>query len=301
VNVLDLGCGPGTYVLGFLEYVKRNRVLFSATSRITWRGLDRSRACLQTASSLLAAYISAGGFPADVSSGSFCHTPHSLTRALRELSAATDRYHIIIAGNVLTELPEQDLHALLSAIAACLADEAALIVIDPGTKRSFRTLHALHDAVLDEPSLQVYAPCLRQEPCPCSPQTGAWCHAALLWKPPRVVQTLDALLPFSKQRGIKYSYLTCTRPPADSSAVHAGMPRDRLWRVVSSVIRTRGEERLYLCNGAERVLVRRLLKNAAECNRQVTTAHRGDIVYLGNATQRGRFLDITRDTAFRRI
>lgn len=302
LNVLDLGCGPGTYLLGFLEYVRKNLGLFPSLSRITCLGVDRSRDCLHAASSLADAYTAAGVFPANIACrGSFRRTSDNLPLALEELASTAERFHIVIAGNVLTELSARDMQPLLRALGACMAEESALVVIDPGTQRSFRNLRMLHDAVLDEPSLHVYAPCLRQEPCPCSPQSGAWCHAVLFWDPPGIVRAIDSLLPFSKQRGIKYSYLICTRQPADRLASYAGLARERIWRVVSYLIRNRGEERMYLCNGAERVLVRRLLKNDSEHNRDFTTVQRGDIVYLDRDVKRGGFRDIIPDTEFRKL
>ncbi len=204
-----------------------------------------------------------------------------------------------VAGNVITELHGEDLHSLLREIEACMATNAALVIIDPGTKKSSQQLLAVRDAALRVTSLRLVGPCLQSGACPIAGSDNAWCHERIFWKPPGIVRAVDAVLPFSKERGIKYSYLSFTRQPLAGSLRNIDCAPDTVWRVVSYLIKNRGEERVYVCNGSRRVLLRRLMKNASESNADFSSVQRGDIIHLDNYAQRAQFFDIVRNSIFR--
>lgn len=302
IRILDIGCGPGTYLLGFLEYLKKNKRLFPATTTISWVGLDRSGAALSAAKHLLDDYLAEEIMPGEVTcTGSFHHAQISPACIRTEIHRLGTPFHVIILGNILAELPLQDIPPLLDEIISCMAPNGILIVIDPGTKKAFRTILNVRQTVLQKHPLFVYAPCLTTGPCPLYSHSSEWCHASLYWQPPAIVDKLDALLPFDKRKGVAYSYLVCTKKQLDRCALFTGVPREHIWRIVSSRICTKGEERMYVCNGLNRVLVRRMKRNCSHINEDFSGVRRGDLVWLQDYEPRGHFYDITKNTLFRRL
>lgn len=300
VSLLDLGCGPGTYLLAFLEYVARNRAFFDAVASIDCVGIDQSRENLDMASRLFHDCIASGVSPAGVACEALFRQASLLSRQCsRALRTRPAGFNLVVAGNVITELHGEDLQNLLREIEACMAPGAALVIIDPGTKKSSRQLLAVRDAVLQATSLHLCAPCLQSGPCPLGAKDNEWCHEKMFWKPPGMVKAVDAVLPFTKERGIKYSYLTFTRQSLSRLSLYTDCAPETVWRVVSYLIRNRGEERLHVCNGCRRVLLRRLLKNASDSNADFSSAQRGDIICLDKHGQRDQFLDICQDSIFR--
>ena len=73
---------------------------------------------------------------------------------------------------------------------------------------------------------------------------------------------------------------------------------ETLWRVVSYLIKNKGEERLHLCNGKDRIVLRRLCKNASQANIDFAKTGRGDLVRFEGAISKSSFLDITRESLF---
>lgn len=125
------------------------------------------------------------------------------------------------------------------------------------------------------------------------------CHQKLSWSPPEIVRAIDRQNGFTKQKGIQYSYFTFRKDGKVLIHPAYDFPREKQWRVVSYQIRHKGEERLFVCNEKERLLVRRLTKNISESNQDFSNALRGDSVVIDRTVRREAFLDITGDSVFR--
>jgi ribosomal protein RSM22 (predicted rRNA methylase) len=303
VSILDLGCGPGTFLLGVLEYLAAHQKIFSRELReINLWGIDRVAENTAAAGEIIRNYLAAQKFPATVDwklnfrAGSITAAgfPHPLLPNGRE-------YDLIIAGNVFTEIDRESFPALAPMLEKLLSPHGTLILIDPGTRASSRRLIQLRDELLQHTSLNLYAPCLERGLCPSLDNPRDWCHQKLDWSPPPLVQAIDRHSGFTKQKGIQYSYFTFRKDGKALIYPACDFPREKLWRVVSFQIRHKGEERLFVCNGKERVLVRRLNKNSSESNRDFSVAQRGDSVVMDGVVQREAFLEITRDSLFSRV
>ena len=301
VSILDLGCGPGTFLLGVLEYFAAHQKLLSReTHRIELWGIDHVAENTAAAGEIINNYLAAQTFPAAVAwklnfrvgSITAAGFPHPLLPQGRE-------YDLIIAGNVFTEIDRESFPALAPMLEKLLAPHGTLILIDPGTRASSRRLMQLHDVLLEHTALNLYAPCLERGLCPSLGNPRDWCHQNLDWSPPQIVQAIDRHSGFTKQKGIQYSYFTFRKDGKAPIHPSCDFPREKLWRVVSYQIRHKGEERLFVCNGKERVLVRRLTKNSSESNRDFSAALRGDSVVMDGMARREVFLDITGDSVFR--
>ncbi|MCP4715470.1 MAG: methyltransferase domain-containing protein, partial [Deltaproteobacteria bacterium] len=294
LSVLDIGCGPGTFLLALLEYCRQQRLeLHDRLHTISLRGLDLQPACLAMAQRLLTVYAngSSPGAAFNVEM-SFARGPLSgcFERAAEVPAAA--RYDLIIAGNVINEVRAAQFVALVKRLEQSLSDRGAVVIIDPGTKKSFRKLLQLRKAFLNETALSLFAPCLDSGPCPLEDNDKAWCHEKLYWRPPEVIAAIDRHTGFTKDKGIKYAYMTLTRKKVTAATELRAGASDVLWRVSSYLIKQKGAERLLVCNGSRRVMLRRLLKNRSEHNRQFAQARRGDLVRIKGCEQRNAFLEI---------
>ncbi len=302
-SILDLGCGPGTFLLGMLEYLAAHQKLISREpQKIELWGIDQLAENTAAAGEIMRNYLAAQTFPVSVTwklnfrTGSITAEsfPHPLLPKDRE-------YDFIIAGNVCTEIDRESFPRFGPMLEKLLAPHGTLILIDPGTRASSRRLIHLRDGLLEHTSLNLYAPCLERGLCPSLDNPRDWCHQTLDWSPPQIVQAIDWHSGFTKQKGIQYSYFTFRKD--NKALIHPAcdFPREKLWRVVSYQIQHKGEERLFVCNGKERVLVRRLTKNSSESNRDFSAALRGDSVVMDRIGRRERFLEITKDSLFRRL
>jgi ribosomal protein RSM22 (predicted rRNA methylase) len=296
MSVLDIGCGPGTFMLGLLEYICRAGGPDTAClESISLTGIDRTKESLAAADSLIRQYCSLGCLPPGI----------TVTASFRQGSVISpdflkshELYDLIIAGNVLAELQGETLSACLAAITEQLAPGGALIIVDPGTRRAARRRLDVRNMLLQNTQLRLYAPCLCAASCPLQDDAGQWCHEKLFWRPTEAVRLIDGVLGFTKEKGIKYSFLSFVKKDVDRLSLYAGMAQEKIWRVVSYVIKNKGEDRLWVCNGRERLQLRRLERNRSATNSAFDQAERGDIVFVDGTAVRTAFHDVPRDGVF---
>lgn len=94
------------------------------------------------------------------------------------------RADLITAANVLNELSggpgsrrEPDLAGLAGRLAAHLAPDGSLLLVEPGTRLAARRLIELREILIEDERFVMASPCPHQTQCP-MPGTGrkAWCH-----------------------------------------------------------------------------------------------------------------------------
>jgi len=178
---------------------------------------------------------------------------------------------LILAGTVLNELPEPERLPLVQRALAALADDGALILIEPALRDTSRALHAVRDAALAA-GAHVFAPCTRQgAPCPMLANPDDWCHEDRpLTLPPRTAEL--ARLTHLRDSGMKFSYLVLRKQPLRL------VDRDHAWRVVSEPWASKGKLELHGCSDAGLVPLRLLRRNRSETTRAFERAHRGDVL-----------------------
>ncbi|MCX5895304.1 MAG: methyltransferase domain-containing protein, partial [Proteobacteria bacterium] len=235
VSILDLGCGPGTFLLGFLEYIAKNKVVVPPlVVNVELWGVDQVEENVAAAKKIIAEYISSGPFPAqthwnlNLKSGSI-----TSPRFPYPLLPKNKQFEIIIAGNVLAELDSETSSSLAQVLEQLLAPHGTLILIDPGTRKPSRNLIRFRDILIEQPSLKLYAPCLDQGQCPAFDNLKDWCHQKLTWNPPHIVTVIDQSIGFTKGKGIQYSYFTFRKDGKSICDLYQDLPREKIWRVVS--------------------------------------------------------------------
>jgi len=184
LSVLDIGCGPGTAGLALLSAVPHP---FELTC------VESAPAMRTVAEKLLSQWQSP-------------HPLHKLTMCATLPPSTQQEYDLIIAANVLAEMPESEAAALIKTLVPQLRPNGYLLLLEPGQQAHTRRLMAIRNQIVhDHSELTPLFPCLRSDSCPMLQASETdWCHDTLEWHQPRLNRQFDHLLAFNKHR-IKYS------------------------------------------------------------------------------------------------
>jgi SAM-dependent methyltransferase len=145
---------------------------------------------------------------------------------------------VLLVSHVLDELDAAQLEALLT-----LAERSAAVLwVEPGSKRTSRRLGELRARLLA--SHDVLAPCTHQAECGALAREDVWCH--FFARPPQEVYTVGKWAEFGRELGIDlralpYSFLALAR----RGAVALGGPGARL---LARPVLTRGRAQFELCD-----------------------------------------------------
>ncbi len=215
IQVLDVGCGPGTAGLALLSALSTN---------INLTCVETSPEMRAVAEQLLSRW-------------SLSDTLHTLDIS-RSLSLDPKRsFDVIICANVLAELREKDAMELLLAITDHLTPRGYLLLLEPGQQSHTRRLMGLRDwLVARDRALVPQFPCLRSDRCPMlSASSTDWCHDTLEWRQPRLHAQFDSILGFNKHR-IKYSAFLFQKNGALKEGVRVLTPPTKTRQGVEALI-----------------------------------------------------------------
>ncbi len=285
LRILDLGSGPGTAVLGAIDFfsLQDHRPFLEFTAQ------DQVAGNLKEASLLFSDLRH--GYDA----ASTLITIHS---TIDKVEARLDgHYDIIMLSNLLNELYAQDA-AKLSRRTALLAHllktfltpDGSCILVEPALQGTSRDLLLVRDALCEQ-GFTVYAPCLRQGPCPALLNPKDWCHEDIPWEAPPLIRALDKLTGLRKD-ALKFSYLVLRRDGLSLSEVYGA----EAFRVVSEPLVSKGKAENYVCGGAGRKLITRLDKDTSPRNQAYSGLRRGDIVDFDGLRDEGKRLKVEKGT-----
>jgi ribosomal protein RSM22 (predicted rRNA methylase) len=286
VRVLDLGCGPGTGVLGVLDWAWSTGLLKSC--RLECVAADRSEHALSTCGELWARYTR-----------KFVRQKATLLTMCRDMQQkvglemqqpyGSGGYDLIIVQNTLSELfvmKEADRiknrAGLVVEALNMLSDHGTLMLIEPALRESSRELHQVRDRLLETACCTLYSPCLHEGPCPALTKPTDWCHEERVWAPPGLIRAIDQKAGFIKD-ALKFSYALLRK---DGRTVVERSPH--LYRIVSELRVMKGEKRAWLCNGQGRPEVGRLDRLTTPRNAPVDDWHRGAIVRISDIARKER-------------
>ena len=312
LRILDLGCGPGTQLLGCLDFFSQQS---RSPERIECVGVDALDSNLNDARYLFDRF--AGELltsATEAATPRHVHLPNaasltqtrpettrwSLETCLGDVSRPlklkdAPPFDFIVMGNVLNELfpgDEQRIEKRSRRIAALIRDWLApngfLILMEPALRETSRELLRVRDCLLDMLPLTVYSPCVHNRPCPAvAPGCASdWCHEDRAWQTPPWIRRIDERSGLRKS-SLKYSYVVFNRTglsirdaaldvvPSDQQ----DLPVDnQVWRVVSETLEERGKAAVYLCGAEGRFRVTRLNKHASRSNEDFSLLDRGQVV-----------------------
>lgn len=289
LRVLDLGAGLGATSLGLLRALPAPHRVAEVTV------VDRDPRALELLGRITARAVKAGIIPDGVAF-------HPLTRDLAapDWDAGLGTFDLVLAGLSLVEVAKAtaDTEAARGAVIAervrailpHVAQDGALILLEPGNRHEARALHHARDAVLSS-GATVFSPCLHQRPCPMLATERDWCHEDLASYslPPWLIPI--AKLAGLRWEGLTWSYLVLRH---DGRTLRAAVqPESRIaLRVVSNTIETKGKTEAFLCGDVPgEPALRRVMELEREAKRsrdpKLRELSRGDIVHTDPARFEG--------------
>jgi SAM-dependent methyltransferase len=300
LRCLDLGAGPGSALLGLVDFV-RGLPADERPRRLEMVALDQSFASLKDAEQLLRRFAERAGIAIDF------HPMRLDLVAERSdlfaLASAAGPFDLVIAANVICEIVRESADgeegltraaALLSASAkTLLSPQGSILVIEPGLRETARNLHRLRDRVLTSTALHVQAPCLHEAPCPALTTRRDWCIVDFAWEPPAIVAALDRHTGLRKG-SLKFAYMVLTLEPVSS------LPATT-WRVVSDVLDLKGERRAYLCSEGRWIVLRQLKREAGDAAEAFASLRRGDLVEISGVEPKGALFRLPPSGSIRRV
>lgn len=288
LRLLDIGSGPGTALLGVLEFFSRQdrKPVLACTA------VDQVAENLREAESLFEHY----------------RKEHRANASLRTVQASVERFEgrldgpfdLIILSNLLNELFPGDgekiakrTSTLKNILGRFLTDDGSCIVIEPALRETSREVLMVRDGLLKE-GFSVYSPCLIGTGCPALAHPKDWCHEDVPWEPPEIVKEVDKRIGLRKD-ALKFSYLVLRKDSLSLEDVYG----PNAFRVVSEPLISKGKREFYICGSGGRRLVTRLDKDTSPSNEAFGTLKRGDVLRFDNVADEGKRLKVGKDTSVR--
>jgi SAM-dependent methyltransferase len=292
LRCLDVGAGPGTALLGFLDFL-RGLPAAEHPKRLELVALDQSYEALKDAERLLRGLAERASLP-ELRFEALRTDLAADRTELFPLAVSNGRFDLVLVANVLCEVVRQSglerAEALVAAIAEqTLAHSGTIVIVEPGLRETARDLHRLRDRLLARGRLHVVAPCLHEAPCPALATDRDWCIADMPWVPPPTVREIDRRTGLHKGF-LKFAYLVL------GAARPAEAPGE--WRVVSDVLKMKGESRVYLCADGRWIVVGRLERDGLEPFAGIV---RGDRVEVRGLQPKGPLFRLPSEGSLRRI
>lgn len=284
LRVLDIGSGPGTALLGVLEFFsgreRRPQLELTAVDAVA-ENLDLCRD--------LVGRLGKG-------SGAACSL-HTIRADAGQLPfPPKQRYDLVILSNVLNELfaADGDRSArrvqFLAGLMNVLDDGGACIIIEPALRETSRGLLEVREGLI-RLGIRPYAPCVASGACGALLQQRDWCHEDLPWEPPELVREVDRRIGLRKD-SLKFSYLVLD---GGGRSLGDAAPEGAV-RVVSEPLISKGKTEFYLCGAGGRKLAVRLDREASASNSAFRGLRRGMLVRLEGALQEEKRIRIAPHT-----
>jgi SAM-dependent methyltransferase len=298
LHCLDLGSGPGTAIVGLLDFL-RTLPPERRPSAVRAVALDQSFESLRDSAALVERV--ARLVPGLAVSFEPLRVDLVADRSeLFPLAASKGRFDLVLAANVLCEIIrearngwEQAARLVEAAARDLLSARGAVVIIEPGLRETARDLHRLRDRWLASGTLHVRAPCLHEATCPALATARDWCIAELPWYPPERVSRLNQRTGLRKE-SLKFSYVLLTAAPSAT-------PSSRIWRVVSDVLDLKGERRVYLCADGHWIVLAVLKRTSGPVADAFVRMRRGDLVELDGLERKGAIFRLGPGASLRRI
>ena len=285
IKILDLGSGPGTTILGILDFFSKQKKRPS----LEFTAIDSVVENLSIAKDLFKLFTE--NVNIDASLKTFKLNVEK-AEAIPEGS-----YDIIILSNILNELFYKEekkiakrVSFLTTIIRKFLASDGNCIIIEPALRETTREMLEIRDSLVKN-GFKIYSPCLIDEPCPALSNPKDWCHEDIPWIPPKIIKEIDKLTGLRKD-SLKFSYLVLRKDKLSLSDIL----EKNSYRVVSEPLVSKGKLEFYICGIGGRRLITMLDKDKTPSNMQFQKLQRGDIVSFRDLIDEGNRFKIDKGT-----
>lgn len=285
LRVLDIGSGPGTAILGVLDFfsVQEQRPFLEFTA------VDSVAENVRDADRLFKSYDKGDDTKA---------TLVTLKSGIENVeSLVKGPFDMVILSNLLNELAHNDTDRVAKRVAILkvamdrlLADDGSCIIIEPALRETSREMLEVRDSLLAE-GFSIYSPCLMGDRCPALENPKDWCHEDVSWEAPEIVREVDKLTGLRKDT-LKFSYLILRKDGLSIADIYG----KNSFRVVSEPLITKGKIEFYICGSPGRRLIVRLDKDEAPSNELFGGLMRGDVVFFEKLVDEGKRLRVTKET-----
>ena len=289
LKILDLGSGPGTTILGILDFFSKQKKRPS----LEFTAIDSVAENLTIAKDLFKLF--AENINIDASLKTF------KINIEKAGTIPQDTYDIIILSNILNELFYEDnkriakrVSFLNTIIDKFLTLDGSCIIIEPALRETTRGMLDVRDNLMKN-GFKIYSPCLIDEPCPALLNPKDWCHEDIPWIPPVIIKELDKLTGLRKD-SLKFSYLVLRKDKLSLTDVL----EKNSYRIVSEPLISKGKLEFYICGHGGRQLVTRLDKDETPSNIQFQKLQRGDIVVFEALIDEGKRLKVGKNTVVKK-
>lgn len=286
LRVIDLGSGPGTALLGIMDFfsTREERPFLELTA------VDSVPENLDDAMSLFMSWKKRTGLDS---------TLRTLKSPVEHahLRLSKERFDIAVLSNVLNELfcghedrisKRRDL--ILRIMDRLLNLGGSCIIIEPALRDTSREML---DAVcgLLGMGIHIYSPCHPAGLCATLSNPRDWQHEEAAWDPPGLVKEIDRFTGLVKD-ALKFSYVVLRKDNLSILDVFG----ENAYRVVSEPLASKGKLEYYLCGQDGRRRVVRLDKDRTDANSRFNVLRRGDFVLFKGHIDEGSRLKITKGT-----
>ena len=285
LKILDLGSGPGTTILGILDFFSKQKKRPS----LEFTAIDSVAENLTIAKDLFKLF--AENINIDASLKTF------KINIEKAGTIPQDTYDIIILSNILNELFYEDnkriakrVSFLNTIIDKFLTLDGSCIIIEPALRETTRGMLDVRDNLIKN-GFNIYSPCLIDEPCPALLNPKDWCHEDIPWIPPVIIKELDKLTGLRKD-SLKFSYLVLRKDKLSLTDVL----EKNSYRIVSEPLVSKGKLEFYICGIGGRRLITMLDKDKTPSNMQFQKLQRGDIVSFRDLIDEGNRFKIDKGT-----
>ncbi|MBI3584886.1 MAG: hypothetical protein HY096_13200 [Nitrospinae bacterium] len=289
LKILDLGSGPGTTILGILDFFSNQKKKPS----LEFTAIDSVAENLSITKDLFKLYIE--NINIDASLKTF------KINVEKAGAIPQDTYDIIILSNILNELFYNDekknaerVSFLNTIIDKFLTPDGSCIIIEPALRETTREMLEIRDSLVKN-GFKIHSPCLIDDPCPALSNPKDWCHEDIPWIPPVIIKEIDKLTGLRKD-SLKFSYLVLRK---DKLSLTDVLEKNSC-RIVSEPLISKGKLEFYICGHGGRQLITRLDKDETPSNIQFQKLQRGDIVTFEALIDKGKRLKVGKNTVVKR-
>jgi ribosomal protein RSM22 (predicted rRNA methylase) len=286
LRVLDIGAGPGTSLLGVMEFFGRQ----AQRPSLEFVAVDEVFENLREAEALFQEYRN-GHYRPEASLHIVKATAERLEHHLE------GEFDIIVLSNVLNELFPGDAEKtakraefLKNVLDRRLGPDGSCIIIEPALRETSREMAEVVCKLLAE-GFTIYAPCPERAFRAVLENPRDWYHEDVPWDPPALIKEIDELIGLRKD-SLKFSYAVLRKDGLSLTDVH-GLDS---CRIVSEPLVSKGKIEFYVCSPAGRLRVTRLDKDRTPQNASFEDLRRGDIVRFDRPIREEKRLKAGKDT-----